>query len=84
MCLARQRAEWLRVGIGVAFVVNRNGWTQQAISPLAVIPEAFRPEPEPVPELTTEERAEQSRIGWRLLDRAFGGFPPREAFSVNG
>lgn len=77
MALARQRAEWLRVGIAVAFVVNRNGWTQQAISPLMVIPEQFRPEPEPEPELTPEDLAAESELAWRMLDRAFGGRPPK-------
>lgn len=77
MCEARQKAEWLRVGISVAFIVNRNGWNTQPISPFAVIPEQFRPEAEAVPELTPEERAAYSEIAWGLLDRAFGGRPTK-------
>lgn len=78
MAFARQRAEWLRTGISVAFVVNRNGWTKQPISPLAVIPQQFRPEPEPVRELTPEQRAAESELAWQMLDRAFGGRPPKK------
>lgn len=71
MARARQCADWLKVGIAVAFVVNRNGWTKQPISPLVVIPAQFRPPPEPEPEKTPEELAAESRLAWGLLDTFF-------------
>lgn len=72
MARARQRAEWLRVGIAVMWIVNRNGFTKEPIDPLKVIPAQFRPPPEPVPELTEEEKAEESRQAWFVLDTFFG------------
>lgn len=73
MAAARNRAEWLRVGVSVAFVVNNSGWRTKPLSPLAVIPPPFRPEEEPEPEKTPEQVAEESRLAWGLLDRVFGG-----------
>lgn len=73
MAEARQKAEWLRVGVAVAWVVNRNGWTKEAVQPLSVIPECYRPALPPPPELTPAEKAAQSRMAWAVLDTVFGG-----------
>jgi len=73
MAVARQRAGWLRAGVAVAWVVNRNGWTRQAVSPLDVIPPQFRPPVPPEPEKSPEQLADESRRAWHVLDRYFGG-----------
>lgn len=73
MALARQRADWARAAAMAAWAINCNGFTREPISPLKLIPPQFRPPPGPAPDLTEEERAHQSALGWRLLDRAFGG-----------
>lgn len=73
MAAARQRAEWLRVGVAVAWLVNRNGFAKEALHPLAVIPEPFRPPPERPRRLSEAERASESKVAWRLMDRFFGG-----------
>lgn len=73
MAEARQRADWLKVGIAVAWLVNRNGFTREPLDPLKVIPPQFRPPPEPEREKTPEEVAEENRLAWVVLDRVFGG-----------
>lgn len=72
MAEARQRAEWLRVGVLGSWVINRNGWTREPVNPLDLIPAPFRPPAAPVRVLSAEERAEESRRGWHVLDRFFG------------
>lgn len=72
MALARQRADWMRTGVAVAWLVNRNGWTRKPIDPLEVIPAPFRPPPAPRRERTPEERAAESRLAWKVLDTYFG------------
>lgn len=77
MSESRQKSDWVKVGIAVAWLVNRNGWTKEAISPADVIPEAYRPEAvEEVPK-TPEQVEEESRIAWRLLDQYFTNFATR-------
>ena len=73
MATARQQAEWLRVGVAVAWVVNRNGFTKEPVHPLAVIPEPYRPPPDPPQMLTPEEREAESKLAWGVMDRFFGG-----------
>lgn len=73
MATARQRAEWMRVGVAVAWVVNKSGFAKEAISPWSVIPEPYRPPPPPKRVLTPEERESESRLAWGVMDRFFGG-----------
>jgi hypothetical protein len=73
MAEAKQRADWLKVGIATAWIINKNGWTKQPVNPLTIIPEQFRPPPEPVPEKSEEQLAEENRLAWGVLDRVFGG-----------
>jgi hypothetical protein len=69
MALARQRDEWARVGVTVAYLVNHNGFTRQPIQPKDVIPAVFRlPEP-PAPPKSPEEVESESRRGWKLVDQ---------------
>lgn len=70
---ARNRAEWLRVGVAVSFVVNNSGFRSKPLSPLAVIPPPFRPAEEPAPEKSPEQVEEENRRAWMVLDRVFGG-----------
>lgn len=72
MADARQRSDWLKVGVAVAELVNRGGFAKQALDPLKVIPPQFRPRPDPPPELTDEEEAEGRRAAWSKFDAAFG------------
>lgn len=72
MAEGRQRAEWLRVGIQTAWLVNRNGWTREPIDPLRVIPPQFRPPREERPEKTAEQIEDESRRAWHVLDGVFG------------
>ena len=72
MAEARQRAEWARVGIAVAWVVSRNGMTKEPLTPLQVIPPQFRPPVPPPRVLTEQEKESENRLAWMLLDRAFG------------
>lgn len=74
MAAARQRAEWLRIGIAVSWIINRNGFTRKSVDPLAIIPVQFRPPPEPVPELTVEEREAESRLAWSVVNTYFSRF----------
>ncbi len=60
------------MGAAVCFIVNRNGWTRQPLTLCDVIPETFRPPPEPERTKTPEEQAEENRRGWRVLDSFFG------------
>lgn len=68
MAEARQREEWARAARMTAEIANAVRVSGKPIDPLKLIPEALRPKPEPVPELSAEERAE----GWSEFDRAFG------------
>lgn len=61
MSRARNRAEWLRVGVAVSWI--------KGIDPLAVIPPDYWPEREKEPEPTPEEAAAESARAWRVLDR---------------
>lgn len=73
MATARQRAEWLRVGVLVSWI-GPAVWSKESANPLKVIPKEYRPPkgPEPVDDRTPEEREAESRRGWKLLDRFFG------------
>jgi hypothetical protein len=73
MAEARCRAEWERLAVGVCWVVNSNGVTKKAVRPKDVIPKAFHPPAPPPRKLTPEELEQQSRLAWKVLDRAFGG-----------
>jgi hypothetical protein len=70
MAEARERAEWLRVGVAVAWVVNHGGFVRKPVSPVKVIPKPFRPKPPPPRPAAT---AEESRRGWHVLDSWLGG-----------
>lgn len=72
MATARQQAEWFRVGVAVSWLVNCNGMTKKAVTPVQVIPEPFRPPPEPPRVLSPEERESESRLAWGAMDRFFG------------
>jgi hypothetical protein len=72
MAEARQQSDWLRLGIAVMWIVNRNGWTKEPISAADVIPAIFRPPPGPEPERTPEEIESENRQAWHVLDAVFG------------
>jgi hypothetical protein len=72
MAAARQRSEWLRGAVLTAWLINRNGFTKDAVSPLQMIPPCFRPPPEPPRKLTAEELESESRLAWNLLNTCFG------------
>jgi hypothetical protein len=72
MAMGRQRAEWLRVGVMVAAIVNRNGWTTDPLDPIAVIPPAYRPPaPPPFPK-SPDQAAVESKRAWHVVDKFFG------------
>jgi hypothetical protein len=72
MAAARQRSDWMRAAMTTAWLINRNGFTKEAVSPLQIIPPCFRPPPEPARQLTPEELESESRLAWNLLDTCFG------------
>lgn len=70
MATGRQRADWQRVGVMVAWIVNRNGMTRKPVEPNEVIPEQFRGSAVPKRELTEEEKAMRRRRFWAVVDNA--------------
>lgn len=72
MAMARERAEWQRAAVAVAFTVNRSGMAREAMNPAEMIPAQFR-----VAEVTRRKTAEEveseSRLAWHVLDTVFGG-----------
>ncbi len=73
MALARQRVEWQRAAVMTAATINHNAWRAGNADPEGLIPAEFRPPKEAGPEPTDEEREQAAALGWRLMDRAFGG-----------
>ncbi len=73
MALARQRVEWQRAAVLTAAAINHNAWRAGNADPEQLIPAEFRPPREPEPELTAEEKEQAAKLGWRMMDRAFGG-----------
>lgn len=71
MATAKQRADWLRVGVAVAWQVNSGGFAKKPLSPLAVIPEPYRPPPEARRIKSAAERESESRQAWGVMDRFF-------------
>ena len=71
MAVARQRAEWLRIA-GMVCWIGPAVWGKEPLKPERVIPKEYRP-PKPVGlEMSPEEKAEQSRRGWHVMNRFFG------------
>lgn len=73
MAKAREQSDWLRLGVAVAWLVSRNGFTEKPIHPFDVIPGPYRPPAHGGREKTPEEKADENRRGWAALDRFFGG-----------
>lgn len=71
MAIARQRAEWQRLGTATAWIINRNGWTSTPVQPDEIIPPQYRPEVK-VRKKTEEELIEESRLAWKQMDYFFG------------
>ncbi len=72
MATSRQQSDWLKVGVGVAWIVNKNGWTKEPLDPMAIIPEPYRPDWAKQPrELGDEERAVEHDDAMRMLDAYF-------------
>lgn len=72
MATARQRAEWVRVAALVCWI-GPAVWAQKAIKAEQVIPKQFQAPQEEAPERTPEEKAAESKRGWRVMDWFFGG-----------
>lgn len=72
MAEARQQSEWLRAAVMAARVANSVRLGGKPVHPLDLIPPEFRPQPEPPPEQTPAEEAEQKRDAWEKFDAVFG------------
>lgn len=70
MATGRQRADWQRVGVMVAWIVNKSGMVKRPVEPNEVIPEQFRGDGNQRREPTEEEKAMRRRRFWSVVDNA--------------
>ena len=69
MAVARQRAEWLRVGVSVAYMLQPHA--KEAIDPTRIIPPPYRPLKPRKRVLTAKELEAESKQAWHALHCAF-------------
>lgn len=74
MAMAKQRAEWVRTGVMVSWLVA--AFSGKNIHPNKVIPPQFRPPKPPPPQKSKVQIESESRRAWKLMERAFG-LPPK-------
>lgn len=71
MARARQQAEWARVGVAAAWIVNatQGGWK---VDPKKIVPRQFWGDEPDAPELTPEEKKMARRYFWSRFDKVSG------------
>lgn len=62
----RQRAEWVRAASVTVWLMAK------PVDPMLLVPERYRPEPDPPRERTPGEERAESEMAWRLLGRGLG------------
>lgn len=70
MAMAKERSDWARTAVMTSWLIA--AFNGQQIAPFKIIPPQFRPPLVPERAKSPEQRADESKRAWHVLDRYFG------------